>query len=120
MTSDVTLDTILIVPSDYMPDAIWNLAGCVWGWIPNIFILIVGIFGKVKGRFKYAIIGMSACQCYATITQTMLYVGYIYLEIHQVEMTVLACSIPRRILQQTMNVALLSLLVSILNFSSWN
>ncbi|KAE9555413.1 hypothetical protein FO519_001350 [Halicephalobus sp. NKZ332] len=111
MASNVTLNTLIIVPPDYVPDAIWNLSGCIWGWIPNIFILVVGICGNVKGRFKYAIIGMSACQLYATITQTILYITYIYVELHQVQMTVLTCSVPRRIFQQTMNVALLSLLM---------
>ena len=54
---------------------------------------------------------MTASQFYATLGQTILYFGYVYLKSTQTPITVLACSVPRRILQQTISPALLSLLV---------
>uniref|UniRef100_A0A914P939 Uncharacterized protein n=1 Tax=Panagrolaimus davidi TaxID=227884 RepID=A0A914P939_9BILA len=110
--SNITLNTYIYVPDSYMSDVIWNLAGVLPSWIPNIFVLIIGCFGSVKGRFKHSIIGMTASQFYATVFQSILYFGYLYLNQAKIPITVLACSIPRRLLQQTITPALMSILVS--------
>uniref|UniRef100_A0A914Z756 Uncharacterized protein n=1 Tax=Panagrolaimus superbus TaxID=310955 RepID=A0A914Z756_9BILA len=112
MSSNISLNTYIYVPDSYMSDVIWNLAGVLPSWIPNIFVLIIGCFGSIKGRFKHSIIGMTASQFYATVGQTILYFGYIYLKESKIPITVFACSIPRRILQQTITPALISTLVS--------
>uniref|UniRef100_A0AC35FAY2 G-protein coupled receptors family 1 profile domain-containing protein n=1 Tax=Panagrolaimus sp. PS1159 TaxID=55785 RepID=A0AC35FAY2_9BILA len=109
--SNITLNTYIYVPDSYMSDVIWNLAGVLPSWIPNIFVLIIGCFGSIKGRFKHSIIGMTASQFYATVFQSILYFGYLYLNQAKIPITVLACSIPRRLLQQTITPALMSILV---------
>uniref|UniRef100_A0AC34F8N0 Uncharacterized protein n=1 Tax=Panagrolaimus sp. ES5 TaxID=591445 RepID=A0AC34F8N0_9BILA len=109
--SNISLNTYIYVPDSYMSDVIWNLAGVLPSWIPNIFVLIIGCFGSTKGRFKNSIIGMTASQFYATVGQTILYFGYLYLKQAKIPITVFACSIPRRILQQTITPALMSTLV---------
>uniref|UniRef100_A0A7E4ZQX7 G protein-coupled receptor n=1 Tax=Panagrellus redivivus TaxID=6233 RepID=A0A7E4ZQX7_PANRE len=108
----ITLDTLITVPDAYFPDAVWNLAAVVWGWPLNIFILYAGLGPRVKGRFKYAIIGMTACQLYGTVGETLLYTLYFVFQQTKTPITVLQCSVVRRVLQVTVNPPTMSILVS--------
>lgn len=94
------LDTIVNVQAPYEASAWSNLIAVIFGFPLNLLIIIIGLRNKwAKKGYQFTVLCMSFCQLYAVILETLLYVLYLLALKLQWKMSVLECSIIRRILQ---------------------
>lgn len=111
--SNQSLNDIVSVQEPYELSAWINLSAVVFGFPLNILIVYIGLKSKWCRRgYQFTVLLMTACQLYAVILETLLYVLYLCSLKFEWKMTVLQCSLIRRILQVSTIPATFSPLVS--------
>jgi hypothetical protein len=108
------LSTIVKVQAPYQTSALINLSALIFGYPSTILIIFIAIHHKwARKGYQFTVLCMSICQLHALVFETLLYVLYLIALKFNWEMTLLQCSVIRRILQVSNVPANFSPLVSL-------